>query len=127
MESVRPPQSLQVNAVTPFVSTMSMTANPPKAWPGGITRRNSDAVAIQADVSSEPQIVSLFEQAGSQLGPVSALVNNAATLEIQTRLDSMEASRIQRIFAVNVLGAMICAREAVRRMSTRHGAGAGEL
>jgi NAD(P)-dependent dehydrogenase (short-subunit alcohol dehydrogenase family) len=56
-------------------------------------------------------VVSLFRQVDSQLGRVSALVNNAATLERQMRLDSMEASRIERIFAINVVGAMVCARE----------------
>jgi NAD(P)-dependent dehydrogenase (short-subunit alcohol dehydrogenase family) len=63
----------------------------------------------------------------SKLGHLSALVNNAATLEPQMRLDSMEASRVERIFAVNVFGAMLCAREAVTRMSTRHGGSGGAI
>jgi NAD(P)-dependent dehydrogenase (short-subunit alcohol dehydrogenase family) len=89
-----------------------------------ITSDGGRAVAIQADISSQPEVVALFQQVDGSLGQVSALVNNAATLEPQMRLDAMEASRIERIFAVNVLGSMLCAREAVRRMSTRyHGRG----
>jgi NAD(P)-dependent dehydrogenase (short-subunit alcohol dehydrogenase family) len=91
-----------------------------------ITGKCGHAVAIQADISSEPSVLALYRQVDSILGKVSALVNNAATLEPQMRLDAMEACRIERIFAVNVLGSMICAREAVRRMSTRHkGCGGG--
>jgi NAD(P)-dependent dehydrogenase (short-subunit alcohol dehydrogenase family) len=93
----------------------------------GITERKGRAIAIQADISSETDVVSLFHQADSRLGPVSALVNNAATLERQTRLDSMDASRILRIFSVNVVGSMVCAREAVKRMSTRHGGQGGAI
>jgi len=85
------------------------------------------ATAIQADISSEAEVLSLFQQVDSTLGNVTALVNNAATLEPQMRLDSMDASRIERIFGVNVLGSMICAREAVRRMSTRHGGTGGGI
>jgi NAD(P)-dependent dehydrogenase (short-subunit alcohol dehydrogenase family) len=92
-----------------------------------ITSRNGQAIAIQADISSDADVVSLFGQVDSQLGRVSALVNNAATLERQARLDSMEASRIERIFAVNVVGSMVCAREAVKRMSTRHGGSGGAI
>ncbi len=91
-----------------------------------ITIQRGQAIAVQADISSEPSVLALYQQVDSILGKVSALVNNAATLEPQMRLDAMEASRIERIFAVNVLGSMICAREAVRRMSTRHeGCGGG--
>ena len=92
-----------------------------------IASQGGQAIAIRADIASEANIVSLFQQVDSTLGSISALVNNAATLESQMRLDSMEASRIERIFAVNVRGSMICAREAVRRMSTRHGGGGGGI
>jgi NAD(P)-dependent dehydrogenase (short-subunit alcohol dehydrogenase family) len=92
-----------------------------------ITARNGPAIAIQADISSEADVVSLFQQVDSRLGRLSALVNNAATLECQMRLDSMEAARIERIFAVNVVGSMVCAREAVKRMSTRHGGAGGAI
>jgi NAD(P)-dependent dehydrogenase (short-subunit alcohol dehydrogenase family) len=94
---------------------------------GEIVSTGGEAVAIQADISSEASVVALFYQVDSMLGNVSALVNNAATLERQMRLDSMEASRLERIFAVNVVGSMVCAREAVRRMSTRHGGQGGGI
>jgi NAD(P)-dependent dehydrogenase (short-subunit alcohol dehydrogenase family) len=92
-----------------------------------IASKGGQAMAIQADIGSEAGVVSLFHQVDSTLGNVSALINNAATLEPQMRLDSMEASRLERIFAVNVLGSMLCAREAVRRMSTRHGGPGGGI
>jgi NAD(P)-dependent dehydrogenase (short-subunit alcohol dehydrogenase family) len=91
---------------------------------GEITSKGGRAIAVQADISCEPDVVALFEQVDSELGKVTALVNNAATLEPQMRLESMDASRMKRIFSVNVFGSMLCAREAVRRMSTRrHGRG----
>ena len=92
-----------------------------------ITARNGQAIAIQADISSEADVVSLFRQVDSRLGRLSSLVNNAATLEGQMRLDAMEAARIARIFAVNAVGSMVCAREAVKRMSTRHGGSGGAI
>jgi NAD(P)-dependent dehydrogenase (short-subunit alcohol dehydrogenase family) len=85
------------------------------------------AIAVQADLGCEADVVRLFETADSELGTVSALVNNAATLEQQMRLDSMDAARLKRVFAVNVIGSFLCAREAVRRMSTRHGGTGGAI
>ncbi len=92
-----------------------------------IQQENGRAVAVQADVSSEPDVVRLFETANRELGPLSALVNNAATIEPQMRLESMDAARLQRMFATNVIGAFLCSREAVRRMSTRHGGRGGAI
>ncbi len=92
-----------------------------------IEDENGRAAAIQADISSEADVISLFLQTDSRLGSVSALVNNAATLDRQMRLDSMDFARIERTFAVNVIGSMICAREAVKRMSTRHGGSGGAI
>jgi NAD(P)-dependent dehydrogenase (short-subunit alcohol dehydrogenase family) len=85
------------------------------------------AIAIRGDISSEPEVVSLFEAAERELGPITALVNNAATLETQMRLDSMDAARLLRMFATNVIGTLLCAREAVRRMSTLHGGPGGSI
>lgn len=93
----------------------------------GIASEGGQAIAMQADISSEAGVLSLFRQVDTIGGRISALVNNAAILETQMRLDSMEASRIERVFAVNVLGSMLCAREAVRRMSTRHGGAGGGI
>ncbi|MEO8125661.1 MAG: SDR family oxidoreductase [Bryobacteraceae bacterium] len=85
------------------------------------------AVAIQADVSSEASVVSLFEAVDRQLGTPTALVNNAATLEAQMRVEEMDAARLHRMFSVNLAGPFLCAREAVRRMSTRHGGAGGSI
>lgn len=85
------------------------------------------AIAVQADLRSESDIVKLFVQVDRDLGRLNALVNNAAALETQMRLDSIDAARIERILAANVLGPMLCAREAVRRMSTRHGGNGGGI
>jgi NAD(P)-dependent dehydrogenase (short-subunit alcohol dehydrogenase family) len=92
-----------------------------------IQQENGRAVAVQADVSSEADVVRLFETAGRELGPLTALVNNAATIEQQMRLDAMDAARLQRMFATNVIGTFLCSREAVRRMSTRHGGRGGAI
>jgi NAD(P)-dependent dehydrogenase (short-subunit alcohol dehydrogenase family) len=85
------------------------------------------AIAVAADVASEPDVVRLFETVDRELGRVTALVNNAGILETQTRLDAIDAARLQRIFATNVIGTFICSREAVRRMSTRHGGEGGGI
>jgi NAD(P)-dependent dehydrogenase (short-subunit alcohol dehydrogenase family) len=85
------------------------------------------AVAVRADISKETDVVRLFETVDRELGRVGALVNNAATLEKQMRLDAMDAARIERIFATNVTGAFLCAREAVKRMSTRCGGEGGAI
>jgi NAD(P)-dependent dehydrogenase (short-subunit alcohol dehydrogenase family) len=85
-----------------------------------IQRDGGKAIAVQADVSSEPGVLRLFETVDRNLGRVTALVNNAGILEQQTRLDCMDAARIQRVLATNVIGPFICAREAVWRMSFRY-------
>ena len=85
------------------------------------------AVAVAADVSVEADVVRLFEQCDSRLGRIDALVNNAAILETQMRLEALDASRIMRILATNVVGPFICAREAVKRMSTKHGGRGGAI
>jgi NAD(P)-dependent dehydrogenase (short-subunit alcohol dehydrogenase family) len=85
-----------------------------------ITSAGGQALPLQADMRSEASIVALFQQLDARLGTINALVNNAATLETQMRLDAMDAARMERIFSTNIIGPMLCAREAVRRMSTRH-------
>jgi len=85
------------------------------------------AVAIQADVAREPDVVRLFDAVEQALGRVDGLVNNAGILERQMRVEQMDAARLERVFATNVTGAFICAREAVRRMSTRHGGSGGAI
>jgi len=85
------------------------------------------AIAVAGDVSSEQDVVQLFEMCDRELGRVDALVNNAAMLERQMRLDAMDASRITRVFATNVVGPFLCAREAVKRMSTKYGGRGGAI
>jgi NAD(P)-dependent dehydrogenase (short-subunit alcohol dehydrogenase family) len=75
----------------------------------------------------EADVVRLFETVDRGLGRVTALVNNAATLEFQMRLDCMDAGRLLRVLSTNVIGSFLCAREAVRRMSTRHGGSGGAI
>jgi NAD(P)-dependent dehydrogenase (short-subunit alcohol dehydrogenase family) len=92
-----------------------------------IRDRGGTAIPLQADVSNEAEVVRLFDDTTTQLGPITALVNNAGTVERQTRLDQIDAARLQRIFSTNVFSAFLCSREAVRRMSTRHGGHGGAI
>jgi NAD(P)-dependent dehydrogenase (short-subunit alcohol dehydrogenase family) len=78
-------------------------------------------------VSSEPDVERLFATIDRDLGALNALVNNAGILEAQTRVDGIDAARLARIFATNVTGAFVCAREAVKRMSTAHGGAGGAI
>src|SRR3954447_8720520 len=84
------------------------------------------ARAVQADVSSEADVVRAFE-AASELGPLTAFVANAGIVAPKARVDELTVERIERMLAVNVLGAIVGFREAVRRMSTRHGGGGGSI
>ncbi len=85
------------------------------------------AVAVQADVSNEAQVMAMFEQIDRQWGRVSGLVNNAGVVDVAARLDEMTWARWRRMFDINVLGSLLCAREAVRRMSTRSGGSGGSI
>ncbi len=85
------------------------------------------ACAIQADVAREEDVIRLFETAERELGPIKALVNNAAITGGFSRVDSVSAKTLERVMAVNVTGTFLCAREAVRRMSTRHGGTGGAI
>ena len=85
------------------------------------------ALAVQGDVASEQDVVRLFEAVDQKLGRVSVLVNNAGIVDRGMRVEAMSAQRIQRMLAVNVTGSFLCAREAVKRMSTRHGGKGGAI
>ena len=85
------------------------------------------AVAVAADVAVETDVVQLFETCAEALGSPVGLVNNAGILEKQMRVETMDAARLHRIFATNVVGPFLCAREAVRRMSTKRGGGGGAI
>jgi NAD(P)-dependent dehydrogenase (short-subunit alcohol dehydrogenase family) len=92
-----------------------------------IARGGGRAIAVAADVSQEADVVRLFETVALQLGPPTALVNNAGILDLQQRVEYMDAARLTRVFATNVTGSFLCAREAVRRMSTAHGGAGGAI
>jgi len=85
------------------------------------------AIAVQADVADEAQVLAMFEAVDAQLGRLSGLVNNAGVVDVSARVDEMSVARLKRMFDINVIGAMVCAREAVRRMSTRHGGSGGAI
>jgi NAD(P)-dependent dehydrogenase (short-subunit alcohol dehydrogenase family) len=85
------------------------------------------ALAVQADVADERQVMAMFEAIDGSLGRITALVNNAGLLETQRRLEDMDAARLTRILAANVVGSFLCAREAVRRMSTARGGRGGAI
>jgi len=92
-----------------------------------IEAAGGQAVAVAADVSVEADVIRLFEVCDAAFGRLDALVNNAGILEMQMRLDEMDAARISRVLATNVIGPFICAREAVKRMSTKYGGRGGAI
>ncbi|WP_281688054.1 SDR family oxidoreductase [Pseudomonas citronellolis] len=97
----------------------------------GLVRRIRDAggqaEAFAADVACEEEVVKLFRELDQAFGRLDVLVNNAGMLERQMRLEDMDAARLQRVFAVNVTGSFLCAREAVRRMAKSHGGAGGSI
>jgi NAD(P)-dependent dehydrogenase (short-subunit alcohol dehydrogenase family) len=92
-----------------------------------ITAAGGRALAVGADVASDEDVIRLFDTVEGELGPLGVLINNAGILERQTRVEHIDAARLDRIFATNVRGAFLCAREAVRRMSTAHGGKGGAI
>jgi NAD(P)-dependent dehydrogenase (short-subunit alcohol dehydrogenase family) len=92
-----------------------------------ITSRGGRAIAVQADVAKEEEILAMFVAVDQQLGPLTALVNNAGVVDMTARVDEMSAERLKRMFDINVIGSIVCAREAVRRMSTKHGGAGGAI
>ena len=83
------------------------------------------AITVQADVAVESQVLAMFDKVDSKLGRLTALVNNAGVVDVASRVDAMSVARLQRMFNTNILGSFVCAREAVKRMSTRHGGAGG--
>lgn len=84
-----------------------------------IKEANGDAVAIKADISKEDEVIRLFEYIDENVGTLSALVNNAGIIQSQSRFIAMDATRLQKTFSTNVIGSFLCAREAIKRMSTK--------
>ena len=85
------------------------------------------AITVQGDVAREPDVLAMFEKVDAKFGRLSALVNNAGVVDQTSRVDGMSLERLQRMFAVNVFGSFLCAREAVKRMSTRYGGSGGAI
>jgi len=92
-----------------------------------VRRDGGNAVAVGADVSDEAEVARLFAAVDDALGPLTALVNNAGILETQMRVEEMTAERLNRVFTTNVTSCFLCAREAVRRMSTARGGAGGSI
>lgn len=92
-----------------------------------IVQGGGQAIAVQADVADEAQVMELFASLDQHFGRLDVLVNNAGMLETQMRLEQMDLGRWQRVFATNVFGSFLCAREAIRRMSTRQGGNGGAI
>ena len=85
------------------------------------------AMAVQADVGDEAQVLAMFAKIDAKLGRLTALVNNAGVVDVQARVDEMSVARMERMFRINVIGSFVCAREAVKRMSTRYGGAGGAI
>ena len=92
-----------------------------------IRQAGGTAMAVQADVADEAQVLTMFEKVDAKLGRLTALVNNAGVVDQTSRVDAMSMARFKRMFEINVFGSFVCAREAVRRMSTRHGGTGGTI
>ena len=92
-----------------------------------VRARGRRACTLRADVASEGAIEAMFKELDAELGPLGGLVNNAGIVDVAARVDEMSAARVARLFNVNVVGAFVCAREGVRRMSTRHGGRGGVI
>ena len=85
------------------------------------------AMAVQADVADEAQVLRMYEQLDAKFGRLTGLVNNAGVVDVTARVEDMSVARWRRMFDINVIGSLICAREAVRRMSTKHGGTGGSI
>ncbi len=98
-----------------------------EALVASIRAAGGTAIAMQADVADATQVAALFARVDRELPPLAGLVNNAGVVDLPARVDEMDAARLQRMFAINVFGSFHCAREAVRRMSTKHGGRGGAI
>jgi NAD(P)-dependent dehydrogenase (short-subunit alcohol dehydrogenase family) len=92
-----------------------------------IRASGGQAMSVQADVADEAQVLRMFEHIDAKFGRLSGLVNNAGVVDVTARVDEMSVARWKRMFDINVIGSMVCAREAVRRMSTKHGGEGGSI
>lgn len=94
---------------------------------GQIRQIGGQAITVQADVANEDQVLAMFKKVDAELGQLTCLVNNAGVVDQASRVDEMSFARLRRMFDINIMGSFICAREAVKRMSTRHGGAGGTI
>jgi NAD(P)-dependent dehydrogenase (short-subunit alcohol dehydrogenase family) len=92
-----------------------------------IRANGGQAITIQADVGEEAQVVAMFKRIDAKLGPLTALVNNAGVVDVACRVDEVTSDRLRRLFDINVLDSFLCARDAILRMSKRHGGAGGSI
>jgi len=92
-----------------------------------IRAEGGTAIAVAADVGDEAQVMAMYERIDAKLGPLGGLVNNAGVVDRTSRVDAMDVARLERMLRINVVGSFVCAREAVRRMSTAHGGAGGSI
>lgn len=92
-----------------------------------IRAEGGTAIAVAADVGDEAQVMAMFERIDAKLGRLTGLVNNAGVVDLTARVDAMDVARLERMLRINVVGSFVCAREAVRRMSTAHGGAGGAI
>ena len=92
-----------------------------------INADGGQAIAVGADISKEEEVLELFSTVDDRLGKISALVNNAGILESQMRIEDMDSKRLNRVFLTNITGSILCAREAVKRMSIKNGGNGGTI
>ena len=141
--STPPPRVLLVTGASRGIGAACALRAAEAGWDVGVNFHRDEAAAAQvaaqvralgrracvlrADVASERAIEAMFKELDAELGPLGGLVNNAGIVDVAARVDEMSAARVARLFNVNVVGAFVCAREAVRRMSTRHGGRGGVI
>jgi NAD(P)-dependent dehydrogenase (short-subunit alcohol dehydrogenase family) len=92
-----------------------------------VQARGRRAIVVPADVADERAVLAMFARIDAELGPLAGLVNNAGVVDVKARVDEVSVERLQRMFAINVFGSFVCAREAIRRMSTKHGGLGGAI
>lgn len=112
-----------------YAVAVNYSAN--KSAADGVVRQiqlsGGKAIALQADVGVESQVIALFKTIDTELGRLTALVNNAGVVDVAARVDEMSVARLRRMFDINIMGSFVCAREAIKRMSTRHGGSGGAI
>ena len=110
----------------PVVVNYSASVDAATAVVSGIEHDGGVAVAVRGDVASEDDVEHIFA-AADRLGPLAGLVNNAGIINLKSRVEDMDAAAVSRLMSVNILGPILCARAAIRRMSTRHGGQGGSI